>query len=234
MFYKTQKHCFLNVLTYNENMKVITLYHGSIQELKTPKFKFGNPHNDYGQGFYMTLDLEIAKEWANKSTTGGIVNKYKLDCEGLNILDLTKFDVLTWLAILLHNRELNNIEKIKFEKELKYLEQFYIDTTKYDIVIGYRADDAYFRFPKMFLNNEITLKSLRDIYALGNLSTQYVLISEKAFKRIKFIDSKPVSYIYYEKYRQRRDVAERDFELLCLKDRYSKDERIKDLILKDD
>ncbi len=215
-------------------MKVITLYHGSIQEVKQPQYNFGRKHNDYGQGFYTTRDLKMAKEWANKFTTGGIVNKYKIDCEGLNVLDLTKYDVLTWLAILLHNRELTNIEKIQYEKELKYLDQFYIDTTKYDLVIGYRADDAYFRFPKMFLNNEITLKTLKEIYALGELSTQYVLISKKAFTRIKFIESETVSYQYFEKYRQRKDVAERNFESLRLLDRYSQEKRIKDLIFNND
>ena len=215
-------------------MNTITLFHGSIQEVKTPQYGVGKIHNDYGQGFYCTRNIDMAREWANRETTSGIVNRYKLDCRTLNILDLTKYDVLVWLSILLHHREFDPLDRVRYERELEYLEQFYIDTTKYDLVIGYRADDAYFRFPMLFLSNEITLKTLREIYMLGNLGIQYVLISEKAFTKIKFVNSEVVDPIYYERYRQRRDVAERQFETLRLNDRYSKNEKIKDLISKND
>ena len=215
-------------------MNTITLFRGSIQEVKTPQYGVGKIHNDYGQGFYCTRNIDMAREWANRETTSGIVNRYKLDCRTLNILDLTKYDVLVWLSILLHHREFDPLDRVRYERELEYLEQFYIDTTKYDLVIGYRADDAYFRFPMLFLSNEITLKTLREIYMLGNLGIQYVLISEKAFTKIKFVNSEVVDPIYYERYRQRRDVAERQFETLRLNDRYSKNEKIKDLISKND
>ena len=215
-------------------MNTITLFHGSIQEVKNPKYGIGKMHNDYGQGFYCTRNIDMAKEWANRQTTSGIVNRYKLDCRTLKILDLTIYDVLVWLAVLLHNRELSSIDRFTYEREVAYLEQYYIDTTKYDLIIGYRADDAYFRFPMLFLNNEISLKTLREIYTLGNLGTQYVLVSEKAFAKIKFVNSEVVDSIYYERYRQRRDVAERRFETLRYNDRYSNEKKIRDLILKND
>ena len=123
---------------------------------------------------------------------------------------------------------------MRFERELEYLNKFYIEPKEYDVIIGYRADDAYFRFPMLFLNNEISLKTLKEIYALGNLGLQYVLISEKAFNKIKFISSEEVDAIYYNHYKERRDIAERRFETLKLNDRYTKEEKIKDLILKDD
>lgn len=215
-------------------MNTIILLHGSYQEIKKPLYGIGKIHNDYGQGFYCTKDLDMAKEWANRQTTSGIVNKYKLDCRNLKILDLTKYDVLVWLSILLHNRELDFLDKVRFERELEYLNKFYIEPNEYDVIIGYRADDAYFRFPMLFLNNEISLKTLKEIYALGNLGLQYVLISEKAFNKIKFISSEEVDAIYYDHYKERRDIAERRFETLKLNDRYTKEEKIKDLILKDD
>ena len=40
------------------------LYHGSTNIVDKPKFDVGNPHNDYGLGFYCTEVLELAKEWA--------------------------------------------------------------------------------------------------------------------------------------------------------------------------
>ena len=40
------------------------IYHGSQQIIETPKFGIGRKYNDYGQGFYCTENIELAKEWA--------------------------------------------------------------------------------------------------------------------------------------------------------------------------
>ena len=44
-------------------MKTITIYHGS-PNIVTTVFGEGKAYNDYGQGFYCTENLELAKEWA--------------------------------------------------------------------------------------------------------------------------------------------------------------------------
>ena len=41
-----------------------TIFHGSEQIIKKPRFHSGNPHNDYGYGFYCTESEELAIEWA--------------------------------------------------------------------------------------------------------------------------------------------------------------------------
>ncbi len=43
------------------------LYHGSSQIIQTPQFGVGRVDNDYGQGFYCTESLPLAKEWACSS-----------------------------------------------------------------------------------------------------------------------------------------------------------------------
>lgn len=78
------------------------------------------------------------------------------------------------------------------------------------MIIGYRADDSYFTFANAFLNNTISLARLEKAMVLGNLGIQIVLISQKAFDRLKFIDSHPVDgTIYYPK-RMARDTAARE------------------------
>ncbi|MCF0142741.1 MAG: DUF3990 domain-containing protein, partial [Parasporobacterium sp.] len=42
----------------------LTIYHGSQQIVEVPRFGMGKPYNDYGQGFYCTENIELAKEWA--------------------------------------------------------------------------------------------------------------------------------------------------------------------------
>ena len=37
------------------------LYHGSPNKIVTPTFNLGEERHDYGKGFYLTEDLELAK-----------------------------------------------------------------------------------------------------------------------------------------------------------------------------
>lgn len=57
---------------------------------------------------------------------------------------------------------------------------------KYDVIIGYRADDSYFSFAQDFLNNAISLRKLSCVMHLGKLGLQTVLKSERAFAQITF------------------------------------------------
>lgn len=57
---------------------------------------------------------------------------------------------------------------------------------KYDVIIGYRADDSYFSFAQDFLNNAISLRKLSRAMNLGKLGLQTVLKSERAFAQITF------------------------------------------------
>ena len=212
-----------------------TLYHGSEFIIKKPEYLKGNIHNDYGIGFYCTTYKELAKEWAAKRSGKGYINKYILRDDRLKILDLTKppfNDVLYWVSLLMHNRELSLQTMRNYPRELKYLEDKYlINVKEYDVVIGYRADDSYFHFPLAFLRSEITLESLNEIFKAGELGKQYVLISEKAIKSLKFVDYTSVSQTYKEDYYKRKDNADKLFSGILEKDRYSKGTRLRDLVI---
>ena len=90
---------------YNESYMEKKLYHGSKKVIETPSFGSGNPHNDYGLGFYCTENIELAKEWACSETEAGFVNAYDLNLDGLSVCNLSNgYHILNWLAILLENR----------------------------------------------------------------------------------------------------------------------------------
>ena len=163
------------------------LYHGSDKEIKKPLYKFGKTYNDYGQGFYLTENKELAKEWASDSNGDGYVNAYELDLEKMNVLDLTnkKYNILHWLAILVKNREFSVSSQIMEASKEYLLDNFLIDTSEYDVVIGYRADDSYFSFAKDFLSNTISLEKLSKAMKLGNLGIQVFIRSKKAFDNIE-------------------------------------------------
>ena len=42
------------------------------------------------------------------------------------------------------------------------MEKYNIDISEYDLIIGYRADDSYFRFAEDFLNNSISVEKLEE------------------------------------------------------------------------
>ena len=64
-------------------MSKLILYHGSPNRVIVPKFGFGEDRHDYGRGFYLTEDLELAKEWAvcRPDETNGWVHKYEMESE---------------------------------------------------------------------------------------------------------------------------------------------------------
>lgn len=180
------------------------VYHGSKTKIEHPTYNGSQEDNDYGPAFYMTMDLESAHEWACRNNVVGVVNEYELNLKGLNILDFTdktNFSVLNWLAILLHYRKLDPNFVRNFKTRIDYIEKhYYIDASKYDLVIGFRADDAYFRFPLDFIRGNITLEQLEYAFKLGNLGIQYVITSQKGIDHLKFVKTIPSEEKYLNQY----------------------------------
>lgn len=202
------------------------VYHGSKDIILKPIYGKGNIRNDYGLGFYLTENLELAKEWAcSNSITNGFANKYEIDLSRLKVLDLTdkKYSILNWLAILLKFRTFDLNNPISREAKEYIIDNFYIDVEEYDIIIGYRADDSYFTFARDFINNTISYKQLNEALYLGKLGIQIVLKSKKAFDSISFLgyhlaDSKE----YYVK-RYNRDRLAREQYLNGFKNEHVND-----------
>ena len=67
-------------------------------------------------------------------------------------------------------------------------------------MIGYRADDAYFRFPADFIRGNITLEQLEKSFELGKLGIQYVLISDRAINKLTYLETIPSNDEYVGKY----------------------------------
>ena len=183
------------------------LYHGSQQIVEEPKFGVGKKYNDYGQGFYCTENIELAKEWACPVKNDGYSNKYVLHLDGMNIMHLTKgkFNILNWLAILLANRKFDIISAVGNSAREFMLDRFMPDTADVDVMIGYRADDSYFSFAEDFVNNAISLRDLNLAMQLGTLGEQVVLLSERSFRQIEFLEYEIADYREYYFKRAERD-----------------------------
>ncbi len=189
--------------------KLIIVYHGSTQIVEVPTFGEGRKNNDFGLGFYCTESNDLAKEWAVSSLRDGFSNRYSLDTEYLNILNLNSPDytILNWMAVLVEHR-LFSIKTPVARRAKRYLiENFGVNVNAYDLIIGYRADDSYFDYAEAFLNNTITVEQLSRAMRLGKLGEQIVIKSKFAFSKIRFEDFEVAEKGTYYVLRKARDDA---------------------------
>lgn len=175
------------------------LYHGSPNRVIVPKFGFGEDRHDYGRGFYLTENLELAKEWAvcRPDETNGWVHKYELEMDGLNILDFQKYYVLSWLAELMKHRDAADSRRYKMLAQ-KFIEKYGIDTCGYDVITGWRANASYFYIAKEFVRDNIDIEILEELLSLGGLGIQFCIKSERAFAQLSEVEQDIMSVDYSE------------------------------------
>ncbi|MBQ2641417.1 MAG: DUF3990 domain-containing protein [Lachnospiraceae bacterium] len=215
------------------------IYHGSVKIIEKPQYGAGRRDNDYGLGFYCTEDIELAKEWAAADERGGFVNCYEVDENGMSYLNLQQVPerrqrlrgaqppaqmgggvdlsteeevVLQWMAILVDNRSVRLGSPVERRGKEFLCTHLLPDISKYDYLIGYRADDSYFSYARAFLSNTLTVGQLSSAMRLGDLGLQYVIRSPRMFERLRFCDAVPVDGgVYYPKRMQRDQTARQKF-----------------------
>lgn len=188
------------------------LWHGSQKIIEFPQLGLGNVHNDYGQGFYCTESLNLAKEWACSRDVDGFANRYELDVTDLNILDLLspQYSVMHWIALLIEHRSFRKDTAVAVGA-CEYLHDHFLpDIEAYDVIRGWRADDSYFSYARAFVNNTITVEQLGRSMRLGNLGEQIMLKSERAFKNIRFVGFERAPLALYGPLARERDEAARE------------------------
>ncbi len=188
-------------------MAKLILYHGSSKIIEKPVYGEGKTWNDYGRGFYCTQNKELSKEWSCPDNNDGFSNCYEIQIDDLKILNLQDrdFNILHWLTILIQNRKFDLDTPIMRQADFYLKNNFSIDLTNFDAIIGYRADDSYFSFARAFLSNAISLEQLKISMKLGKLGEQFMLKSSKAFDLIKFSGYEIAEARIYSSRRKKRD-----------------------------
>lgn len=192
-------------------MGKIILYHGSPNKVVVPQFGFGEGKHDYGKGFYLTENIELAKEWAvcRPDETNVWVHKYKLDTTDLKVLDFQEHDILSWLAELMKHRDASDSRRYKVLSK-KFIAEYGIDTSEYDVIKGWRANASYFYIAKEFVRDNIDIEILEELLSLGGLGIQYCIKSELAYSKLAEIEDGLISVDYSEfneKYNERDIIA---------------------------
>ena len=169
-------------------MSILTLYHGSSKIISSPQLERSDPCNDFGPGFYCTDSESDAGKWACRRGSGGFINRYRIDTEGMDILDLSSEDygLMFWLSVVCTNRSfrITSPNAARFIDHMKTY--FRVIPDNYDIIIGNRCDESYFTFVRSFLKGEISYRQLKSLIGPGKAGQQIVLRSEYALSSLRF------------------------------------------------
>ena len=159
---------------------MITLYHGSNVEIKTPKILPNLRALDFGSGFYLTSSYTQAERWAKlvykrRQIGHAVVNIYTFDDERANTLNLMHFDNAnaSWLEFVVNNRKALHI----FD---------------YDIVIGPVANDATLPVIDDYMDGRYTQEEAVRRLLPQNLTDQYAFCSDISLGYLTYQGSKIV------------------------------------------
>ena len=165
--------------------KEVELFHGSIEERLIPVLTHGNFNHDFGQGFYLTDNLELAREWSvSYDNNEGYVHGYVLNLDDLKVLDFREYNILHWIAEILSHRNLYTMSRY-CKRLVDFLQKYKLDTSNVDVLIGYRADASHFNIIKAFIQNQLDFSLVNKALVTCESGTQYCLKTTNAFSKLK-------------------------------------------------
>lgn len=161
------------------------LYHGSNTNIEQINLKVGNPYKDFGQGFYLTPNIETAKRMAQKKANlfGGTPTLITYDLQeddlentSLKVKRFPEKATAEWFLFINANRD----------RKLPH------PTHDYDIVIGPIADDGVVLQLTSYHHGTSTAEQaaigLQDKY----LDQQYLFRTEASLQIIRKINTEKI------------------------------------------
>lgn len=155
------------------------VYHGSLEEVRTPEIRLPNRSLDYGHGFYTTTSYEQARKLVERrmkdnEAAVGYVNVYELDEEKIKRMRLLIFEKPTeeWVNFVMKNRTERGF------------------THDYDVVYGPVADDSVYTQFTLYEGGIISMPTLIQELKTYRLVDQYLFHTEESLRAIRFVESK--------------------------------------------
>ena len=144
------------------------LYHTSNVEIREPDIRRGRKNADFGQGFYLTPDLDFAQRWASADM---VVNEYELDEDGLQIHRFDRDE--SWFDYIFHNRRV-------------------VDGLSADVVIGPIANDTIFDTFGIISSGFLEAADAMKLLMIGPEYTQVAIKSEKAVSQLRWLRAEKI------------------------------------------
>ncbi|MCR5088201.1 MAG: DUF3990 domain-containing protein [Oscillospiraceae bacterium] len=144
------------------------LYHTGSQIIREPDVRYGRKNADFGQGFYLTPDLDFARRWARDNA---ILNEYELDLSGLTVHRFSRDT--DWFEYIFHNRRAS-------------------DSLHADVVIGPIANDTIFDTLGMIISGYLAPEEALKLLLIGPEYTQVAVKTERAAWQLRWLAAEPV------------------------------------------
>ena len=158
------------------------LFHTSNIQIREPDIVRGRKNADFGQGFYLTPDMDFACRWAGRDA---IVNEYEFDESGLLIHRFARDE--DWFRYIFENRRAK-------------------DSLAVDVVVGPIANDTIFEtfgiLSSGFLKAEDALKLLM----IGPEYTQAAIKTERALKQLNWKGAEKITRLDEGRRRAEQDA----------------------------
>lgn len=93
----------------------------------------------------------------------------------------------------------------------KFIAKYGVDTDKYDVIKGWRANASYFYIAKEFVRDNIDMDILEELLSLGGLGIQYCIKSELAYSKLHEVANslQTVEYTEFNEKYNHRDITAR-------------------------
>lgn len=151
------------------------LYHTGKSEIRIPILTYGRKNADFGQGFYLTPDMDFAHRWAK---AGAIVNEYEFSGDGLDIIKITRNE--EWFDYIFHNRR-------------------GADKLSADAVMGPIANDTIYDTFGVVSCGFLKPADAMKLLMIGPSYIQIALKTERALKNLRWLNARKIERMDKEK-----------------------------------
>ncbi len=163
------------------------LFHTGSSEIRIPDIRHGRKNADFGQGFYLTPDIEFIYRWAGPDA---IINEYELDEDGLSICLFSRDEA--WFQYIFQNRRAK-------------------DSLAADVVIGPIANDTIFETFGIISSGFLKTSDAMKLLMVGPEYTQVAIKTKKAASQLRWVRSGKIEKLSEEQRRREQEMYDADF-----------------------
>lgn len=149
-------------------MNTLKVYHGSYCEVEKPSLDMGRIDADFGLGFYVTPDFEMAEKWACRKKNP-LINEYTLCLDELKSYSLELDE--EWLDFVIQNRNESSTD---------------FSPLQYDLIIGATADDKLFATIEQYESGFIDAETAVEALNCMKVGTQICVRTDKGLNNLRF------------------------------------------------
>ena len=171
------------------------LYHTGFDVIRQPDVRHGRRNADFGQGFYLTADMDFAHRWAReREGLPTVVNTYDLDPDGLAVHRFERDE--DWFSYIFANRSGRK------------------DTLSEDVIIGPIANDTLYDTLGIITSGLLAPPDAMKLLMIGPEYRQIALKTPRAAELLRWVSAEVLSPESVAEYRSAVSEEETAYQKL--------------------